>query len=151
MVTILTPNNFGLKNVMNDWKIVSEEASIVLVGNINPRIFHPEWFIRKNIVGEWDYSDEKVINLPDVAELVIPNDKKVSVFPNKFSIRSSLATEYLPLKDLVTNVFVLLEETPIIQMGMNFAMVIKINSEEKWKQLGSQLALPITHNFELDF
>ena len=41
---------------MSNWEIISEEASIVLVGNMNPKIFHPEWFIRKGIVEEWDYN-----------------------------------------------------------------------------------------------
>jgi hypothetical protein len=30
---------------MSAWVKIGEEASIVLVGNFNPAIFHPEWFI----------------------------------------------------------------------------------------------------------
>ena len=70
---------------MKNLEILSEEASIVLVGNFNPKIFHPEWFIRKEIVGEWDYKNEQDINLPDMAQISLPSDRNITVFLNKFS------------------------------------------------------------------
>ena len=54
---------------MSNWEIISEEASIVLVGNMNPKIFHPEWFIGKGIVEEWDYSQDEFISLPDMSQM----------------------------------------------------------------------------------
>jgi hypothetical protein len=125
---------------MSDWEIISEETSIVLTGNMNPKIFHPEWFIRKEIVEEWDYSQEEFISLPDMSQMELPNNRKILVLLNKFSISTSRASEYLSLKDLVINTFTLLNETPILQMGMNFTSVIKISNQNKWRQFGSQLA-----------
>jgi len=125
---------------MSDWEIIREEASIVLIGSLNPKIFHPEWFIRKGIVEEWDYSQEEVISLPDLAQVEFPNERKLTVLLNKFSIISSLATEYQSIKDLTINTFSSLGETPVSQMGMNFTSVIKIKNEEKWKQFGQNLA-----------
>mgnify|MGYP007022657225 CR=1 FL=1 len=112
----------------------------MLVGNMNPKIFHPEWFIRKNIVGEWDYSQDKVANLPDMAQMEIPNDRKILVLLNQFSIRSSLASEYLSLKDFVIHTFSLLAETPVQQIGMNYLSVIRIPNKDKWKEFGKKLA-----------
>lgn len=128
------------KTTMKTWEILSEEASIVLVGNMNPKIFHPEWFIRKGIVGEWDYKNEQDINLPDMAQVVLPADRNITVFLNKFSITTSRSSEYLTLKDLVVSTFTLLSETPVLQLGMNFTSVIKINNLENWIKLGRELA-----------
>ncbi|WP_020161266.1 hypothetical protein [Methylobacter marinus] len=125
---------------MNHWEILNEEASIVLVGNMNPKIFHPEWFIRKEIVAEWDYSKDEIISLPDMSQMDVLNGCKISVLLNKFSMRSSLESEYLSMRDLVIHTFSLLSETPILQMGMNFRSIIKIANEDKWMHFGSVLA-----------
>lgn len=125
---------------MNHWEIISEEASIVLVGNMNPKIFHPEWFIRKEIVAEWDYSKDEIISLPDMSQMELPNERKITVFLNKFIVRSSLASEHFSISDLVVNTFTLLSETPILQMGMNFTSVVKFSDEDKWRQFGKELA-----------
>lgn len=125
---------------MNHWGIISEEASIVLVGNMNPKIFHPEWFIRKEIVADWDYSKDEIISLPDMSQMELPNERKVTVFLNKFIVRSSLASEHFSISDLVVNTFTHLSETPILQMGMNFTSVVKIFDEDKWRQFGKELA-----------
>jgi len=125
---------------MNNWEIISEEASIVLVGNINPKIFHPEWFIRKGIVEEWDYSKDEFVSLPDMSQMELPNDRRILALLNQFSIRSSRASEYFSLKDLVMSTFSFLNETPILQMGMNYSSVIKIANPAKWMQFGSELA-----------
>jgi hypothetical protein len=125
---------------MSDWEIIREEASIVLIGSMNPKIFHPEWFIRKEIVEEWDYSQDEVVSLPDLAQIELPNERKLTVFLNKFSILTPLATEYQSIKDLVIHTFSLLSETPINQIGMNFNSVIKIPDEGKWIQFGRNLA-----------
>jgi hypothetical protein len=98
---------------MSAWEIISEDASIVLVGNLNPKIFHPEWFIRKGIVEEWDYSNDEVVNLSDMSQMTLPGNRRVSVLLNKISLGSSLASEYLALKDFVTSTFSVLGETPI--------------------------------------
>jgi len=125
---------------MSDWETISEEASIVLVGNMNPKIFHPEWFIRKEIVEEWDYTNDEVINLPDLSQIELPNSRKVLATLNQFSVRSSQASEHLFLKDFINHTFSFLSEMPIRQIGMNYISVIKIPDIDKWKQFSQLLA-----------
>ncbi len=125
---------------MDNWEIIKEEASIVLVGGLNPKIFHPEWFIRKEIIEEWDYNDDNVVCSHDFAEIEFPNDRKLTVLLNKFSILTPLATEFQSIKDVVANTFSLLSETLVYQMGMNFNSVIKITDEVRWKKFGHNLA-----------
>lgn len=130
---------------MSAWNINRETASIVLVGNFNPSIFHPEWFIRKGIAEEWDYgTDDNIINLPDTSQFTLPGGKKVTVLLNKFVITSSLASDHLALKDIATSAFAILRETPIAQMGMNYEAEIQISNREDWLQFGRELA-PLHH------
>jgi len=125
---------------MSAWKIINESASIVLVGSFNPKIFHPEWFIRKGIVEEWDYSSDDVVNVADMSRAVFSNESALTVLLNQFSLRSQLSSNYLALKDLVTSTFSCLRETPILKMGMNYTAVIKIDDSESWERLGCNLA-----------
>lgn len=130
---------------MKSWEIIREEASVVLVGSFNPSIFHPEWFINKNLVESWEYSDdEKIACLNDLAQIEFPGDKRIEVYLNKFTSRSTSASEFLALKDLVVNTFTILAETPIVQMGMNYTCVIKIKDKETWTKFGRELA-PSNH------
>ncbi len=124
-----------------NWEITGEQASIVLVGDINPKIFHPEWFIRKEIISEWDYRQDKdFLIAPDFARIGMPNECQLTVFPNKFSIHTSLASEYLTIKDIVINTFNRLNETPLNQLGMNLISTIKLTDKENWLQFGKKLA-----------
>jgi len=127
---------------MSNWDIISEEASIVLVGNMNPKIFHPEWLIRKEIVADWDYSQKNngIVVLPDMAQIELPDELKMTVLLEQFSIRSSRASEHLSLQDMIVNIFTLLAETPIAKMGMNYTSIIKIEDVDKWKKFGLNLA-----------
>lgn len=125
---------------MSAWNIINEEASIILVGSFNPKIFHPEWFIRKDIVEEWDYGQDDVVSLQDLSQVAFPNERNLTVVLNQFSLKSQLSSNHLALKDLVTNTFSFLRETPISKMGMNFTSVIKIPDIEDWKRFGRDLA-----------
>jgi hypothetical protein len=125
---------------MAKWETLSEEASIVLTGHFNPKIFHPEWFINKEITPEWDYSDEKVENQFDRANFSLYGSKEVDVFLNRFLLKTKLASEFENLKDITVNTFNYLKETPIFQMGMNYTCDIKFQSLDVWMAFGREFA-----------
>jgi hypothetical protein len=131
---------------MRPWEKIGEEASIVLVGNFNPSIFHPEWFIRHEIVPAWDYpnnshsEDADLAILPDLAHVEFQDHRSLHVMLNKLTMRCSRASEYLTTKDIVTRTFGILRETPIAQMGMNHQSVIQLNNEESWLKFGEVMA-----------
>jgi hypothetical protein len=133
---------------MSAWKKIGEDASIVLVGNFNPSIFHPEWFIRHEIVPAWNYpgrshsGDEvaAVAVLPDLAQVEFPDQRNLHVMLNKFTLRCTRASEYLTIKDIVTSTFDILQETPITQMGMNYQAVIQLADRDLWLKFGEQIA-----------
>ncbi len=120
----------------------------MLVGNFNPSIFHPEWFIRHEIVPAWDYPKQSqrgdevatVATLPDLAQVEFQDQRKLLVMLNKFTLRSALASEHLTIKDIVTSTFNILQETPILQMGMNYQAVIQLQSKDLWRKFGEQMA-----------
>jgi len=127
---------------MNGWTPVGESVSIVLVGSFNPRIFHPEWFIRKQLVSEWPYESESepLICTPDLARVKLPDDRYIQVVQNKFVASSSAASENVSVMDIVSGSFSILSETPVSQLGMNYERMVRIGSIDRWKALGKALA-----------
>ncbi|MFC3115962.1 hypothetical protein [Cellvibrio fontiphilus] len=123
------------------WTVIQEEASIVLVGSFNPKIFHPEWFIRKGIVEPWSYEDDKeLIQVQDYAGFCFPDEKRVSVLLDRFSITTPYASEQLSIKDIVQSTFSILSETPLYQLGMNYSATIKLDTNDEWLKFGATLA-----------
>ena len=58
----------------------SEEISVVLLGSLNPGIFHPEWFRRQEILSpqEAEEARRKLVS-PEVTEVLFL-DMKLDVF-----------------------------------------------------------------------
>lgn len=126
---------------MKKWEVMSEEASIVLVGSFNPPIFHPEWLIGKQIIDPWDYaSEENNVCLPDLAQMSLPDGRTLSVYLNRFILKSPLASNHLALADLVASIFSILAETPLEKLGMNYASTIRLRDQESWESFGRELA-----------
>lgn len=125
---------------MKKWEIVEDKASIVLVGSFNPRIFHPEWLVNRRIVDSWDYEDERIICLPDFAQINLPDNRVLSVYVNRFILQSTCASSNLALADLATNLFVKLAETPLNKLGMNYDATIRLRDQESWKNLAKDFA-----------
>ena len=125
---------------MKKWEIVGDKASVVLLGSFNPRIFHPEWLINRQIVDSWDYNDEKIICVPDFAQINLPDSRILTVYINRFILESTLASNNLALADLATNIFVKLAETPLEKLGMNYTATIRLRNEESWKNFAKNFA-----------
>lgn len=125
------------------WKKVGEDSSIVLIGSFNPSIFHPEWFIRHNIVDPWPYEanqSQSLATIKDLAQFDFKDHKKLQVMLNKFTLRTYRESEFLTLKDIVSETFLLLNETPVKQMGLNRVKVIQIQNKDLWSSFGKAFA-----------
>jgi hypothetical protein len=128
---------------MKHWEALSDEASIVVLGNFNPKIFHPEWFIRKELVDDWNYEeDDNIVVLSDMAQFSFPDQLALVVLSNKYQLKSSLASNYSSLSDLASSTFDILAETPAASMGMNYHSTIEIPHYDDWKAFGEHLAPP---------
>lgn len=125
---------------MKKWEVVEDKASIVLLGSFNPRIFHPEWLINRQVVDSWNYDDETTICVPDFAQIHLPDSRTLNVYINRFILESTLASNNLALADLVTNIFVRLPETPLKKLGMNYLATIRLRDQQSWMNFGKNFA-----------
>ena len=67
----------------------NEEISLVLLGSLNPTIFHPEWFVRQGLLprGEAERAETQIIS-PQVADVRF-SDFGLQVLPNRLSVQTT--------------------------------------------------------------
>ena len=91
----------------------AEEISIVLLGSLNPGIFHPEWFRRQEILSPQDAEAANIkIVSPEVTEVLFL-DMKLDVFPNRLVLETLDASRAEKLQDIVVNILSKLPHTPL--------------------------------------
>ncbi len=121
-----------------------QDMSIVLIGNMNPKIFQPAWFAKENLIkaSECDKSNIEIIH-NDVTIFSLPDPTpwlRVEVTRDRFMASTTQQPYYRPTYDLVLSTFKLLCHAPVSQMGINLSMHFKVDSEKKWHEVGHKLA-----------
>lgn len=117
-----------------------DRSSVVILGNFNPAILHPEWLDRNQVlppqeVREIAEAKEEVIEglrglkvkfiatnvLVSGAEtrLILPS-YRIIVNPERFEVSTSRKEKYDELCEFVAATFKILEHTPISAVGINF-------------------------------
>jgi hypothetical protein len=117
-----------------------EDFSIVLVGDFNPPIFTPDWFLRNGIIGPEAAADAKIDLIhPEFSQLEIANCKLV-VERNKFTI-STQAAPSVKILDVTTKAFAeALPHTPIRFFGVNRSVHFSVGKESIRTSIGRMLA-----------
>jgi hypothetical protein len=125
---------------VSDLKPELEDVSIVLVGSLNPAIFHPVWFAQEKLIQqeEADRADIKIVS-PEVSVFSI-GWLQLEVTSDRFAARTSQIQNLEPLRDLVRGTFGLLRHTPVKQMGINRQAQFRSPGEKEWHALGHRLA-----------
>lgn len=119
---------------------VSEDFNIVLLGSFNPAIFHPEWFVRHELVGESVLETAKVVVVSrDVTEFSL-NSIRLFCNDSRLTIAVSNMAHVEPLMDVLMGMLKLLSHLPITAAGLNNEAVYKVESEARWHQIGHALA-----------
>jgi hypothetical protein len=118
----------------------SEEISLVLVGSLNPAIFHPEWFVRQGLVsrGEADRAETAIIS-PQVANVRFL-DFGVQILANRLSVQTTDVSKAPRIQDLVIGILTKLPHTPISAAGINQFLHLPTGGEANWHKVGDQLA-----------
>ncbi len=81
-----------------------DDSAIVLVGSLNPAIFHPSWFALNEIVGKEEIDNAKIDVVHNEVSRFVVNGIGISVEPFRFSATcASLHRERV--KDLVSTCF----------------------------------------------
>ena len=118
-------------------------ASIVLVGNFNPAILSPDWFVRQGLVKEQAVirDDPDLIIHPQIAQFKLDWCQIVTE-PNKFII-SGAKDPLVLLMDLTVRTFgEFLPHTPVRQLGINRQVHFLVESLEVRDMVGQRLAPP---------
>jgi len=117
-----------------------DAVSIVLVGELNPTIFTPDWFLRHDIISQEDFdqSNIKVIH-PEVTEF--QNQwLKVQVERNRFFAETH-EKPFVRAYDLIFNTFrEHLLHTPLQQLGINRTVHFNAGSNQNKNKIGLALA-----------
>jgi len=127
------------------------QFTIVVLGNFNPAILHPEWFDRNQVLPPHEVRDiaEAKIREPEGLEgikikfigtnvlvsgmetrLALPS-YKVNVTPEKFEASTSKKEKYEELTEFVAATFKILEHTPVNAIGINFMSSLKFPEQAR--------------------
>ena len=90
-----------------------QRMSIVALGSFNPAIFHPVWFARHKLIRDAEAEESKLkVMCPEIT-VVESEWFALQVTAERFSLETSDPRKFLPLRDLVTATFSILEHTPV--------------------------------------
>ena len=113
--------------------------SIVVVGDMNPQIFHPLWFAREGLLTESEAEEAEVkLVHPDIVAFSA-DWLEAQVTREKFIIKTKMEAYFEPLRDLAIGTFSLLAHTPLRAVGVNFDRHVKIR-EDKLEELTNKFA-----------
>lgn len=116
------------------------EISVVLVGNLNPRIFVPDWFARVGLFTAKEAEAAKIEVIHSEIALFRMEWLTVRVEQRRFIAETAVAP-YPRLCDLVVRTFKeCLPQTPIGRMGINRRVHFNVGSLEVRDRIGDQLA-----------
>jgi hypothetical protein len=113
---------------------------IIVVGTLNPQIFHPEWFARQQLVQQTE-ADNATIEVvsPDVSSFSV-GWARLQIVREYASFATNQSQHYELLRDLVTGTFKYLRFTPLLKFGINRSAHFKMKDNESWHTLGHALA-----------
>jgi hypothetical protein len=119
----------------------NNSVSIVLIGNLNPAIFHPSWFVANNLLSQNDIESAEVeITHRGFSVFKVGDWLRVQVEPNRF-LAETTEPPFIRLYDLVVRTFrEALIHTPIFQMGINRRVHFSVGDEETRNKIGKKLA-----------
>ena len=118
----------------------AEELSIVLLGSLNPGIFHPEWFRRQEILLPQEAEEARIEAVsPQVTEVRFLA-MKLDVFPDRLVLETTDVSRAEKLQDVLLNILAKLPHTPVIACGLNNSIQFDLGDEEYWHKIGHALA-----------
>jgi len=128
-----------IKKGLIDKYLQVEAKSIVFVGDFNPVIIQPFWLANKKLIREEEAINAKIDVIHN--ELVKYSLDWADIEINKFrcEFRTSKSPYFEPLKDLAVNVFRILKETPIRQLGINHIYDFSLVNQKKMYDFGNRL------------
>lgn len=119
---------------------IADSASIVLLGSFNPGIFHPAWFQKQGLLPEIETEAAKIELISNDFAIFTIAWLRIEATGDKFVAKTLDESKFDPLRDLVVGTFRLLDQTPVIKIGMNREVSFELSSNEQWHAVGHMLA-----------
>jgi hypothetical protein len=118
----------------------AEALEIVSLGSFNPKILHPAWFQKFDIITEADLQESTVrVVSNDVADFEMKGIK-IQCLKERLSIGTGDPTRYEMMQDWLLMIFTLLPHVPVTSVGINAAVHYRIaNDTERWHRIGHHL------------
>jgi len=117
-----------------------EGASIVVIGNFNPAIFHPMWFKVNELLADAEADTAELDFVSSEITSFTTKWCRVQVLAERFSVETTDSARIPEIVDLVRGVFSQLEHCPIRAFGLNRHFHFKMASEAEWHAIGHLLA-----------
>ncbi|MEZ5039530.1 MAG: hypothetical protein R2828_06550 [Saprospiraceae bacterium] len=110
-----------------------KHLNVVLIGNFNPRIFHPQWFANHNIISEADFNyiveGSDVLIHKQVAQFK-SSWFHLEVTETRLQIICTQEAYFEMILDFLASTFSVLHHTPIQQMGINLTVRQRLDRSE---------------------
>jgi len=125
-----------MKNRCQRPEILSEELSIVLIGDLNPKIFQPAWFAGQKLIRDSEAEAAKIELVHSDFTSFSTDWFSLQVSRDRFTaiVKSTAYKDHL--RDLVLSTFHNLSHTPITQMGINYSVRLRFKNEADWHCFG---------------
>lgn len=126
---------------MIDRYLQIETRGIVFLGDFNPAIFHPFWLASKNLIQEEEAKNAKIdVVMNELSRFQLGEWLSVEVSRNRCEFKTMKSPYFLPMKDLASNVFKILGETPIKAVGINNIYDLSLKDKDNYYKFGDALA-----------
>jgi hypothetical protein len=115
------------------------EVTVVLIGDFNPKIFHPMWFAYHGILREAEAKEAGIEVIHADVSSFSTEWLTVQVLRDRFTASIKAEVYRSHLGDLVRNVFSQLSHSPVEQLGINTTFCLHFRSEDDWHAFGHMI------------
>lgn len=117
------------------------EASIVLVGDFDPLLLVPQWFITHKLLPQEDAADNLAIEIvyKDLTRFTLPNIT-IEVQPGRMVLRSDNESLDFMIVDLALGVLTILGGDQVTAVGLNLYEDYKFDDSRVWNGVGDMIA-----------
>lgn len=116
------------------------EASIVLVGDFDPLMLVPQWFVNQGLLPPEDLRQNLTIEIiyKDLTRFTLPNIV-VEVSPTKLLLRSDIQSIDFQIVDMAVGVLSALPKVKVTAVGLNLQEDYYIEDRKIWDGVGDLL------------
>lgn len=120
--------------------VKQEIISVVLLGDFNPAIFHPQWLVHNELISSGIAEAAKEVSCQSEFSTFEVDNMKLFVEKERFGLTTKDVSMLPVFRDTVKGIFTLLEHTPLKALGLNYDFRYSMPDDESWHRLGHTLA-----------